>query len=55
MKLLIVDDEDLTREGLISSIPWNTLGITDIFQADDGVNGLNCALENRPDIVLSVV
>lgn len=40
MKLLIVDDEELTRTGLISSIDWDSLGITEILQADDGVNGL---------------
>lgn len=52
MKLLIVDDEELTREGLIASINWNALGINEIFQADDGVNGLEVAKAKCPDIVL---
>ena len=39
MKLLIVDDEELTRTGVISSINWEELGITEIFQADDGKIG----------------
>ena len=43
MKLLIVDDEELTRTGVISSINWESLGITEIFQADDGINGLQIA------------
>ena len=43
MKLLIVDDEELTRTGLVSSIDWDSLGITEIFQADDGMNGLEMA------------
>ena len=48
MKLLIVDDEELTRTGLVSSIDWDSLGITEILQADDGVNGLEMAkLYNR--------
>ena len=34
MKLLIVDDEELTRTGLISSIDWDSLGITEILQAN---------------------
>ena len=34
MKLLIVDDEELTRTGVISSINWESLGITEIFQAE---------------------
>lgn len=43
MKLLIVDDEQLTREGLMSSVNWKSLGIFDIFLADDGINGLETA------------
>ncbi len=40
MKLLIVDDEELTRTGVISSIDWKAIGIDQILQADDGMNGL---------------
>ena len=52
MKLLIVDDEELTRSGLISSIDWKSLGITEILQADDGVNGLEMARLHKPEIIL---
>ena len=52
MKLLIVDDEELTRTGLISSIDWDSLGITEILQADDGVNGLEMARLYKPEIIL---
>lgn len=52
MKLLIVDDEELTREGLIATLDWEALGITEIYQANDGVNGLREALAHNPDIVL---
>ena len=52
MKLLIVDDEELTRTGVISSINWESLGITEIFQADDGINGLQMAQTCRPEIIL---
>ena len=37
MKLLIVDDEKLTRDGLMSNIDWKSLGIDAIAQADDGL------------------
>ena len=43
MKLLIVDDEELTRTGVISSIDWKALGIEEVLQADDGMNGLEMA------------
>ena len=52
MKLLIVDDEELTRSGLMASIPWDKLGITEVFQADDGINGLNQALTHQPELIL---
>lgn len=52
MKLLIVDDEELTRTGLISAIDWDSLGITEILQADDGVNGLEMARLHKPEIIL---
>lgn len=52
MKLLIVDDEELTRIGLIESIDWESLGIFKLFQAEDGISGLRIAKEVKPEIVL---
>ena len=37
MKVLIVDDEELTRTGVISSIDWQSIGIQEVLQADDGI------------------
>lgn len=53
MKLLIADDEALTRSGLISSIDWKSLGIEQILEADDGLKALEIAKAERPDIILS--
>lgn len=55
MKILIVDDEKLTREGIISNIDWLKLGINEVFEADDGLNGLEAAKQHKPQIVLSDV
>lgn len=52
MKLLIVDDEELTRTGVISAINWKSLGIQEIFQADDGIHGLEAARQYHPEIIL---
>lgn len=52
MKLLIVDDEELTRTGVVSSIDWHSLGIHEIIQADDGIHGLEAAHLHRPEIIL---
>ncbi len=53
MKLLIVDDEDYTREGLAESIQWKEFGIIEIMQARDGKAGLNLARWFKPHIILS--
>lgn len=53
MKLLIVDDEKLTREGLSESINWKGLGIDHVYEADDGLNGLELVKKYKPDIILT--
>ena len=55
MKLLIVDDEKLTREGLMHNIDWKSLGIDAVALADDGLHGYETAQAFAPDILLSDV
>lgn len=55
MHILIADDEELTRKGIISSIDWDTLGITKIDCADDGFHALECVKNAAPDILLTDV
>lgn len=53
MNLLIVEDERMTREGLIKSLDWPQIGITKVFKADNGEAGLFIAKRVMPDIVLT--
>lgn len=53
MKLLIIDDEQLTREGLFQNIDWKSLRINEVLLADDGINALILAKEHKPEIILS--
>lgn len=55
LKVLMVEDEELTREGLYRCIPWESLGITQVDMAEDGEEGLRKALELEPDIVMADV
>lgn len=55
MKLLLVEDEELTRTGLKRIIPWETLGIHEVKTAVDGMEGLQSARTYLPDIVLADV
>lgn len=53
MKILIADDEDYTREGLIDELDWESFGIDEIMQAANGEEALKIVKWFRPDIVLS--
>ncbi|MCR5789736.1 MAG: response regulator [Lachnospiraceae bacterium] len=55
MNLLIVDDERLTREGVLHSIDFQSLGVDHIETAEDGLNALTLCANFRPDIVLTDV
>lgn len=53
MRLLLVEDEELTREGLRRMIHWKEIGIAGLLTAEDGEEGLAAAREFQPDIVLT--
>ncbi len=50
MKLLLVDDERFTREGIYSLTPWKELGIDEVITAEDGEDGLEKALLFAPKL-----
>ncbi|RKP57339.1 response regulator [Cohnella endophytica] len=52
MKLLIVDDEERTRELLRKHVPWDELGIAEVRTARNGQVALELAVEWVPDIIL---
>ena len=53
MVLLIVEDERMTREGLLKSVDWPNSGISNVFSAENGEAGLFMAKRIMPDIVLT--
>ena len=55
MKLLIVDDEQLTRKGIQESLDLKALSVDQVILADDGLHGLEEAKKNSPDLVLTDV
>ncbi len=50
-RILIVDDAEFTRK-LIAQILKEELGITDIFEAEDGLQALEIYKKENPDIIL---
>lgn len=55
MKLLIADDEQLTRKGIEESLDLKALSVDQVILADDGLHGLEEARKNPPDLVLTDV
>ncbi|HHY83317.1 MAG TPA: response regulator [Clostridiales bacterium] len=53
MKVLIVDDESATREGLRDLLPWKDLGIGSVYTASDGIEALELAAQVKPDIIIT--
>jgi len=52
-KLVIVDDEPFTLEGMTQIIDWNQFGVEIVGTAMDGAEGLEVILNSDPDIVLA--
>ncbi len=53
MKLIIVDDNKLEREGVKNMIDWESLGIEICGLYSNGRQGLEAVLRDKPDIILS--
>ncbi len=53
MNVLIVDDEEIIRDGLSTEIPWTELGFSKVFQAEDGEIALEIIGSRRVDMVLT--
>jgi two-component system, response regulator YesN len=52
MKVLIIDDETIVRTGLKCIIDWSAYGFDICAEADNGTDGLQKILEQKPDLVL---
>lgn len=53
LKVLIVEDEDIIRKGLIHTIDWISKGCNIIGDACDGLEGLKLIEKYSPDIVIT--
>lgn len=52
MNLLIADDEQIIRNGLLS-LPWDSIGIREVYQAENGLAAKEILREKKVDIVIS--
>lgn len=51
--LLIAEDEQWVRRGLVQGINWSDLGINHVYEASDGQEALMLARRHRPDILIT--
>lgn len=52
-RLLLVDDEELEREGMEKLIPWKEYGIQLIGTARNGEEGYQAARREKPDLIIT--
>lgn len=55
MKLVIADDEVLVRKGISMSIPWEELGIDEVFEASDGKQAYEIIMQQPIDLLITDV
>lgn len=52
-RVLLVDDEEEIREGIIRKIDWENIGYTVVGDAENGVDALEKAEHLHPDVVMT--
>lgn len=53
MKLLLVEDEQLIRKGILMKTDWQQYGIDEVMHSEDGRDAVRIAGQFRPDILLT--
>lgn len=52
-RVVIAEDEDIIRKGLVYSIPWADMGCTVVGEAANGVEGVALIQRLEPDIAVA--
>ena len=53
LKVFLVEDETLIREGLRDRIPWEQYGFRFVGEAGDGEMALPLIRKTRPDVIIT--
>ncbi|KWX87962.1 hypothetical protein AMQ83_09790, partial [Paenibacillus riograndensis] len=52
-KVLLVDDEVFVRKGLLELIPWKSLKLSIVGEANNGAEALDLITQLEPDLVIT--
>lgn len=52
-KALVVDDEKMIRMGIKMTVPWESMGISEVFTAASGQEGLEILEKEKPQILIT--
>lgn len=55
IKVVIVEDEAITRKGIVETIDWSLMNCIIIGEASNGKEGINLINELKPDLVIADV
>ena len=53
MKVIVADDEEIIRTGIVELINWDSLGYEVVGEAEDGEEALSLIREWHPDVVIA--
>ena len=53
LKIIIVEDEEFIRKGLVYTIDWLSMGCVVVADAGDGQDGLEKIISFQPDVVIT--
>lgn len=53
IRILIVEDEEIIRKGLVHTIDWLSIGCTIVAEAADGVQGLEMIRKHKPELIIT--
>ena len=53
MNILVVEDEEMIRKGIVLAVDWKALDCTVVGEAANGLEGLDAARRLRPDLIIT--
>ena len=55
LKVVIVEDEELVRQGIVLAVDWAGMDCVVVGEAKDGVEGMKVITDRKPDLVITDV